>query len=90
MRISPSIAFITIFDHIIAHYLAKEAPQSFLNYSAIPCEKFWWSALLHLQNILNSNEMVKIVFTLVREPKKLNFSLSSVWRQLGTYQSTGK
>lgn len=59
MRLTPSVAAAILLNNSLAYYLMKDAPPTFLNYSAIPCEKFWWSALLHLQVYANNREMVK-------------------------------
>lgn len=66
MRLTPTLAVVIVFNNCLAFYLSPNAPSTFLNYSVIPCEKFWWAALLHTQVYTNSREMVKFICRLPR------------------------
>jgi len=64
MRLTPLVAFLILVNQSLAEYLNDvNAPSTFLDYSVRPCEKFWWSALLHLQVYANPEEMVSSAVT---------------------------
>jgi peptidoglycan/LPS O-acetylase OafA/YrhL len=57
MRLTPTVIFVILFNNSLANYFAKDAPEAFFDYSKIPCQNFWWSALLHLQTLINPKEI---------------------------------
>lgn len=61
MRLTPTIAVIIIFNSSLGYYLTPGGSCEFLDYSVKPCEKYWWSALLHTQVYTNSEEMVSVL-----------------------------
>lgn len=73
MRLTPSVAFIILCNRSLGLYLSKHAPPAFLDYSVRPCEKFWWSSLLHIQVYTNPQAMVRFSRNLM---KALSFHLS--------------
>lgn len=62
MRLTPVLAMmILVNDYLVTLQVADggSSESAFLNYSVIPCRHFWWSAVLHLQNYVNTHEMVR-------------------------------
>lgn len=54
---TPLVAFIILTNINLSYYISSRSPYSFVNSFATPCEKYWWSALLHIQTYANPNEM---------------------------------
>lgn len=58
MRLSPALAMVIIWNKFLALNFTAEVPDSFFSYSVRNCDKYWWSALLHIQVYVNPKEMV--------------------------------
>lgn len=85
LRLTPVLAIlillvVSFFRHI------RSGPYSTVDYNnnAIPCTKYWWSALLHIQNYVNPQEVVSLISF------EVNFLIIplifSVFGTLGIYQ----
>lgn len=87
LRITPVVA-VTIFLFLTLFRFVGSGPyHNFLIQSHLPqCQDYWWSALLHVQNYVNPNNVVSFFLTNLN----LNWwkvSFSSVSYTLGIYQS---
>lgn len=63
MRITPALAAILFANYFVAYYFLDKSP--YLSYETLikTCEDNWWTALLHVQNYVHSDEMVSILKT---------------------------
>lgn len=59
MRITPALGLIILLNDCLSTQIAKNGDDLFLDYSVNPCRKYWWSAILHIQNFVNPHAMVK-------------------------------
>lgn len=58
MRLTPALAVVIIWNKFLALNFANDVPDSFYSYSVRHCDKYWWSAILHIQVYVNPKEMV--------------------------------
>lgn len=62
LRLTPVFAFLILLVVSLFRHIGS-GPYSTVDYNsnAIPCMKYWWSALLHIQNYVNPQEIVSSV-----------------------------
>lgn len=64
LRITPALATVIFFQMTLFKYLGDGPLWNIFTESLIlPCEKKWWTTLLHVQNYLNSDSMVYLFFS---------------------------
>lgn len=61
LRITPTLAVIILISVSVLRFLGSGPmwSTSIYIYSAA-CQRYWWSALLHVQNYVNPNQVVKL------------------------------
>jgi len=59
IRIMPTLVVVLLLYINSSYYLDRTMPYSFATGLVSPCEKYWWSTLLHLQVYTNRQEMVR-------------------------------
>lgn len=59
LRLTPAFGvLIILFVTGIKYFGSGPLWTSFLNMSVLPCQKYWWTALLYIQNYYNPEEIV--------------------------------
>ncbi|CAO1362003.1 unnamed protein product [Diamesa serratosioi] len=58
LRLTPVFAILVLFVVSLYRHIGS-GPYKTVNYNnyAVPCEKYWWSALLHIQNYVNPQQI---------------------------------
>ena len=62
MQITPTIAIASLISYSVSEFLVQNYPYAFEKDLLKPCEKNWWSTLLHIQNQVNPEEMVRKLY----------------------------
>lgn len=64
LRLTPLFAVCIVVSMTIFRYFGTGPLWPFYNYMAVEesCRKYWWSALLYIQNYYNPDEMVRFDF----------------------------
>lgn len=64
MRLTPCLALMILLNEyfvtsIISSTLTSESHETaaILNYSIVPCQLYWWTAIFHIQNYVNPQYM---------------------------------
>jgi peptidoglycan/LPS O-acetylase OafA/YrhL len=60
MRVTPFIGIVIFFSMTLTKFTNDGPYYSFLTEAQIPaCEEYWWSAMLHVQNYVNPDTIVR-------------------------------
>ena len=59
LRVTPVILFLMVVTVACYSFLTQNYPYAFHNDMLRPCEKYWWSTILLVQNYVNRMEMVR-------------------------------
>lgn len=72
LRYTPVLMILILFFVSLAKFLGS-GPFFNLEAYTSPCENYWWSALLHIQNYVNPNELVKNLKLIKRQTLNESF-----------------
>lgn len=66
MRLTPLLGVSILFSMSLMRFLGS-GPfwPTMLHFFHGECERYWWSSLLYIQNFVNQNEIVRILFNLM-------------------------
>lgn len=89
MRITPALAAVLFANYFVAYFYLDKSP--YLSYKTLikTCEDNWWAALLHVQNYVHADKMVKCLLTKTMINWRLSLFLSAR-RTRGIFQWTFK
>ena len=79
LRLTPAFAAAILFSYTLAKYMGNGPMwNTFSGYASYGCDKYWWSALLYVQNYVNPDTVVSAGMMFFFKP--LNYFLFTVLR----------